>query len=171
MAYAGATYYHGGVVEIRVNSGAWTYVPAANFITNGYDHTVNSGTLSGIQAFAGISPRSGTGQAPFYRPDPYFIESRVDLSSFVNSGDTYQIRFRSGHTPNGEPAPPNNAPTLDGWVIDDVAVCSGSESVPTAVTLQGVAAHTVSSLGYLAVIPLALGVAALVLVRRKRATW
>lgn len=171
MAYAGATYYHGGVVEISVNSGAWTYVPAANFITNGYDHTVNSGTLLGIQAFAGISPRSGTGQAPFYRPDPYFIESRVDLSSFVNSGDTYQIRFRSGHTPNGEPAPPNNAPTLDGWVIDDVAVCSGSESVPTAVTLQGVAAHTVSSLGYLAVIPLALGVAALVLVRRKRATW
>ena len=88
----------------------------------------------------------------------------MDLSSFVNSGDTYQIRFRSGHTPN-------NAPILDGWVIDDVAVCSGSESVPTAVTLQGVAAHTVSSLGYLAVIPLALGVAALVLVRRKRATW
>ena len=106
----------GGVVEIRVNNGQWIDVGAANFRRNGYTYTIyeDSGSLlAGRMAFSGMASQ--------------YIESAVDLSSFVNTGDTFQIRF---YHANGGWSLSYNA---FGWHIDDVSFCS-AELAPMIMT-------------------------------------
>ncbi len=107
----GLVFYHqyrtetdvdGGVVEISINGGEdWEDVGAENFIENGYDSELLSGSgnpLSGRPAFSGASGSE-------------FIRSVVDLSAYA--GETALIRFRFGTNDNG---------AREGWYVDDISL-------------------------------------------------
>jgi len=104
----GSTGYDGGVVEINVNGGGWNDVGSSNFSKNGYNTTISTSynsPIAGRQAFSGDSGG--------------YVESVVNLSSLVNQGDTFQIRFREAN---------DSSVSDDGWYVDDVRVCTTSKA-------------------------------------------
>lgn len=123
----GLVFYHqyrtetdvdGGVVEISINGGdTWEDVGADNFIENGYDSELLSGSgnpLSGRPAFTGASGSE-------------FIRSVVDLSAYA--GETVLIRFRFGTNDSG---------AREGWYVDDISLMGNLVTVTnTACTDNG----------------------------------
>jgi len=100
------TFFDGGNVKISVNGGAWQLVPNEAFTFNTYngslETTNNTNPLAGEEAFTG-SALSGGGWGT----------SLVDLSGFVSSGDTIQIRFDMSKDGCGG---------ANGWYLDDFEV-------------------------------------------------
>ena len=123
----GLVFYHqystevdvdGGVVEISINGGAdWEDVGADNFIENGYDSELESGSgnpLSGRPAFNGTNGSE-------------FIRSVVDLTAYA--GETVLIRFRFGS---------NDSNAREGWYVDDISLMGNLVTVAnTACTDNG----------------------------------
>jgi hypothetical protein len=74
-----------GQVRISVNGGAFTLVPAGNFLTNGYaeGNIIGSGIANGLRAFNGDSPDYASGA---------FITSQAILGSF-SAGDRLVVQF------------------------------------------------------------------------------
>lgn len=96
--------WDGGVVEVSTNNGTTWSDLGPNFITNGYNGSLGTGSnLGGRNAFTGAS----TG----------FIQSVVNLSSFA--GQSVKIRFRFASDNNTGPA--TGTP---GWWIDDIVLYS-----------------------------------------------
>ncbi len=97
--------WDGAVVEISTNNGsAWSDIGAANFIKNGYNGSLGTGSaLAGRAAFTGLSGSS-------------FIESVVNLSAY--KGQSIKLRFRL--------ATDNNtvASGTPGWWVDDIVLRS-----------------------------------------------
>jgi hypothetical protein len=89
------------VVEVSTNGGTtWADVGEANFLKNGYTHTLDtccSNPLPGRKAFSGASD---------------WVQSQVDLSGLA--GDNVQVRFRVGSD--------NLIGTTTGWFVDDVEI-------------------------------------------------
>ncbi|WP_169433308.1 T9SS-dependent M36 family metallopeptidase [Lewinella cohaerens] len=123
----GLVFYHqystevdtdGGVVEISINGGAdWEDVGADNFIENGYNSELASGSgnpLSGRPAFSGASGGE-------------FLRSVVDLTAYA--GETVLIRFRFGS---------NDSNAREGWYVDDISLMGNLVTVTnTACTDNG----------------------------------
>ncbi|MFN8459816.1 MAG: matrixin family metalloprotease [Anaerolineae bacterium] len=96
--------YDGGIVEIKINGGAFSEVSSAKFIKNGYDQVISvdfSSPIGGHPAFTGESGG--------------YLESVVDLSDLVSQGDTLQVRFHQAN---------DNGDNATGWRVDDVKVCT-----------------------------------------------
>jgi hypothetical protein len=105
--------WDGGAIEVSINGGPWTYVPAAQFDQNGYTGTVGSApSLAGKQAFIGNSPGH-----------PAYITSSCLLAS-ANPGDLVNIRFVADYDNNttGNLTPP-------GWQISSVQIAQGLSGV------------------------------------------
>ena len=91
--------FNTGRLEIKVNDGDWTYVDDSHFLQNGYNYHVYNEPSENW----GFSGQSGQ-----------YIESRVDLSDFIQSGDTFQIRFFYKN---------EFADSRDGWYVDNTFIC------------------------------------------------
>ena len=118
LTYSTEVDVDGGVVEISINGGAdWEDVGADNFIENGYDSELESGSgnpLSGRPAFNGTNGSE-------------FIRSVVDLTAYA--GETVLIRFRFGS---------NDSNAREGWYVDDISLMGNLVTVAnTACTDNG----------------------------------
>ena len=113
----GMTFFHeynteadfdGGVIEISINGGeTWEDVGAENFVENGYDGILQSGSgnpLAGRPAFNGASPG--------------FKRTTIDLTPFA--GETVLVRFRFGT---------DNNTARDGWYVDDIVILGNLYSI------------------------------------------
>ncbi|MEM7028933.1 MAG: reprolysin-like metallopeptidase [Chloroflexota bacterium] len=112
--------YDGGVVEINVNDGGWQSIDPSHFTKNGYNRTIDSSAsaIDGQPAFSGDSE--------------LYLQSIVDLSSYVTAGDTAQIRFRQVTDNTGSDV---------GWYVDDVTVYLNNPIPPVTIDIT----KTVSS--------------------------
>jgi hypothetical protein len=93
--------FDGTVVEININNGGWNDIGAAAFTANGYNGviSVNFGSpIGGRSAFTGNFNGA-------------YATSTANLS--MNSGDTFQIRFRSAT---------DSSVSATGFFLDDVNV-------------------------------------------------
>ncbi|GAB3248614.1 M36 family metallopeptidase [Nocardioides dilutus] len=94
-----ATGFDGGVVEVSTDGTTWTDIGAANFVQNGYSHTISSSyssPIAGRPAFSGVSP---------------YVESVANLAAYV--GQSIRVRFRmASDTSVGDV----------GWTVDDVRI-------------------------------------------------
>jgi hypothetical protein len=105
--------YDGGAVEVSVNGGPYTYVPAAQFDQNGYNGTVpGAPSLAGKQGFVGNSAGH-----------PAFITSSCLLAG-VNAGDTVNVRFVADYDNNT-----TGNLTPSGWQIGSAALSEGAGGV------------------------------------------
>jgi len=101
--------WDGGAVEVSINGGPWTYVPAGAFDQNGYTGVVSSApALSGKQAFVGNSAGH-----------PAYITSSCLLAG-ANPGDTVNVRFVAAYDygATGNLTPP-------GWQVANVQLSEG----------------------------------------------
>ena len=91
--------YDGGILEISTDGGTtYTYVPAASFLSNGYNTAMDATTvLAGKTAWSGNSGG--------------FIKTVVDLTPYANQ--SIKLRFRNTN---------DNGTNLEGWYIDDIAI-------------------------------------------------
>lgn len=111
-------YFHGGVVEINVNGDGWRDVGRANFLKHGYNATISAAfdnPLAGRPAFSGHSNT--------------YVESVVDLSSFVKPNDRFEIRFRKTTDTESQPSL-----IKSGWAIDDILLCGDTPTVGPTIT-------------------------------------
>ncbi len=109
--------FDGGVLDISVDGGPWTYVSSAAFLSGGYTGTLfyNGNPLGGLKGWC-----EGTVGA--------MTQVRVDLSSWA--GHDVQVRWHMGE---------DGSVALEGWSIDDVAfentvvenVCRTAPPAPT----------------------------------------
>ena len=98
--------YDGGVLEIKIGSGAWTDILTAGgtFVSGGYGSTLSSSwnnPLGGRQAWSGTT----TG----------FITTLVNLPSAA-SGQAIQLRWRCGS---------DSGVSGTGWYVDTVSIATG----------------------------------------------
>ncbi|MEM7455684.1 MAG: PEP-CTERM sorting domain-containing protein [Planctomycetota bacterium] len=107
------TGFDGGAVLIQVNGGSFNYVPAPN-VTD-YDQVMDASTdtLGGLEAYTGNSGGA-------------YFTSNVNLSSLVNPGDSFAIRFAQGEDSSG---------SGDGWYIDDLTLSSSVSAIPEPTAL------------------------------------
>jgi len=104
-------FWDGGKVYISVNGGAFTAVPGASFLANGYNGTVTSSSsslLSGQPAFVENSPGF------------VFIDSVANLGTF-SAGTTIRVRFTAANDENTAGA------SLPNWEINSVSLTQGGE--------------------------------------------
>lgn len=103
------TSWDGGAVEVSINGGPWTYVPATQFDQNGYTGVVESApALLGKQAFVGNSAGH-----------PAYITSTCLLAGAL-PGDKVNVRFVAAYDygTTGNLTPP-------GWQISSVQISQG----------------------------------------------
>lgn len=105
-----APLWDGGQVRISVNGGAFTPVPPANFLENGYalGNLVGNGVMLGQRAFNGNSPGYSNGD---------FITSKALLGTFKKN-DTVVVQFLGAW---------DDCTTADvpGWVIKNFKLAYG----------------------------------------------
>ncbi len=151
--------YDGGNLEISVDGGAYTLVPAAAYTFNAYNTTLitagggNTNPIAGQAAFSGTDGGVVGGS---------WGQSQIDLAALgVTPGSTVRLRYNMGT---------DGCAGVDGWYVDDVRVytCGG----PTAVSLSALETSETPTMAttWLAVAGIAvLGAAAVILRRRARA--
>ncbi len=105
------TAWDGGQIRVSVNGGAFTTLPLAAFIQNGYNGTVGPGSTSDLNGQPGFIAES-SGYAASY------VVSTANLGLF-NPGDTLRIQFFAGSDSNTRGQVPN-------WEIDQVALTQGN---------------------------------------------
>jgi len=96
-----------GIIRISVNGGEFTYVPADNFMLNGYTEgkIVGSGIANGLRGFNGDSPGYANGE---------FITSKALLGTF-NKNDKLVVQFVGAWDDC-------TTASVPGWVIDSVSL-------------------------------------------------
>jgi hypothetical protein len=101
--------FDGGVVEVSLNGGPWTYIPAVQFDQNGYNGTITEAALGGKRGF--VDNSSG---------HPAYITSSCLLAG-ANPGDQVNVRFTAAYDNNttGNLTPP-------GWQISNVQITQGA---------------------------------------------
>jgi hypothetical protein len=90
--------WDGAVVDISVNGGAFTYVPEASFMENGYTRTCTPTSMCELRNMRVFGGSSGG-----------FITSVADLGSFTK-GDTLRVQFRAAWDIDGGGS----------WIVDNV---------------------------------------------------
>ena len=106
--------FDGGVLEIKIGSGAFQDIIAAggSFVTGGYVRALSTGfsnPLGGRQAWTGTSGGGTT---------PAFITTTVNLPASA-SGQTIQLRWRAGFDSSV-------SPTGAGWYVDSIQISASS---------------------------------------------
>ena len=101
--------FDGGILEVSVNGGPWTQVPAANFTYNAYNGALqpasgNTNPLAGLQAFTGTDGGSVGGT---------WGRSHANLTGLAVSGDSIRLRLSLGS---------DGCTGAFGWYVDDVTV-------------------------------------------------
>ncbi len=100
--------FDGGILEVSVNRGPWTQVPAANFTYNAYNATLegagNTNPLAGRAAFTGSDGGSVGGT---------WGRSHANLTGLANAGDSIRLRLSFGS---------DGCAGAFGWYVDDVTV-------------------------------------------------
>ncbi|HOK76373.1 MAG TPA: immunoglobulin domain-containing protein [Verrucomicrobiota bacterium] len=96
-----------GIVRISVNGGEFTYVPADNFMLNGYAEgaIIGNGIAIGLRGFNGDSPGYADGE---------FITSKAMLGTF-NKNDKLVVQFVGAWDDC-------TTASVPGWVIDSVSL-------------------------------------------------
>jgi len=95
---SGTSCADGGVLEVALDGGSFSQVPANQFLQGGYTGTVGGGSgnpLAGSEAWCGLASA--------------YDQVIVDISPYA--GHDAQFRFRLGT---------NNASPREGWYIDDI---------------------------------------------------
>jgi len=98
----------GGVLEVAVDGGAFTQIPAGQFLNGAYNGTVAGGSgnpLAGSPAWCGLASA--------------YDHVIVDVSPYA--GHDAQFRFRLGT---------NNSSPREGWYIDDIKVQGCGSGTP-----------------------------------------
>jgi PKD repeat protein len=131
-ASSGTVGYDGGVLEIKIGSGAFTDILAAggSFVGGGYNHTLSSSfgnPLAGRQAWSG---QSGA-----------FVSTVINLPSAA-LGQSVQFRWRCGS---------DSSTATTGWYLDNVSLstqscCTNGPSITTQPLSQTVLAGSSASL-------------------------
>lgn len=125
--------YDGGIVQFRVNGGAWSPVPKSRFLFNAYNSNLafpnesNTNPLAGLDAFTGSDAGSVQGS---------WGQSQIDLTGLASAGNTLQLRFDFGL---------DACTGLVGWYVDDVHTYTCADpndlgirqQAPTASVLPG----------------------------------
>lgn len=147
--------YDGGNLEISINGGPYTLVPAAAYTFNPYNTTFasapgNTNPLAGQLAFSGTDGGSVGGS---------WGQSQVDLAlAGVAPGDTIRLRYNMGTDGCGG---------IDGWYVDDVRVYTCGAPTALGLTELGATQTTETSTLWLAVVGVAVLAAAVVVLRRR----
>lgn len=126
--------WDGGAIFVRVNGGAFTYVPLVSFLANGYNGTVlpnSASDLHGVQAFVENSPGLLAGD---------FITSSALLGIF-GAGDTVQVMFKAAGDTN------SSGPLLEDWVIDNVALLEAN-AIPEPSSLMVLGFGMAAAIGW-----------------------
>jgi Zn-dependent metalloprotease len=110
--------FDGGQLMISVNGGAFTLVPQANFIYNGYNLTLASAGAGNTNPRAGQRAWSGTDGGAV---DGTWGRSIVSLAGLASAGQTIQLRWDMSTDGCGG--------TTFGWYVDNVTVYA---CLPTA---------------------------------------
>ncbi len=108
--YDTETSWDGGVVEISTDGGSNWADLGPQFIQNGYNETIEVNPASGI-----------SGREAFTGNSLGYIQSKVDLSSFVGQTAKIRFRFASDEYVGG-----------NGWWVDDIVVVDAKEIVNQA---------------------------------------
>ena len=103
--------FDGGQLMLSVNGGAFTLVPQANFIYNGYNLTLASAAAGNTNPRASQRAWSGTDGGAV---DGTWGKSIVDLTGLVAAGDTIQLRWDMSTDGCGG--------TTFGWYVDNVVL-------------------------------------------------
>jgi len=102
--YDGAA-YDGGVVDININDGGWSIIDLSHFLKNGYNTVIADGdfgsSLRNLPAYGGSSVG--------------YVESIINLSSLVSTGQSFQIQFRQVTDASESGV---------GWTVDNILICS-----------------------------------------------
>jgi Zn-dependent metalloprotease len=110
--------FDGGQLMISVNGGAFTLVPQANFLYNGYNRTFATAGQGNSNPRAGQTAWSGTDGGAV---DGTWGRSIVSLAGLASAGQTIQLRWDMSTDGCGG--------TTFGWYVDDVTVYA---CLPTA---------------------------------------
>lgn len=114
--------FDGGLLEVRINGGAFTYVPNSSLTGTGY--TPDFDGVDGLGQKTGFSSTSaGYGGGSF-------VNTTAALGTFA-PGDTVVVRFVGGWDESSAFASPN-------WVIDNVSV-TGAVPEPGTLAFLGLA--------------------------------
>jgi hypothetical protein len=118
--------YDGGNVRVSVNGGAYSQVPASDFLVNPYNRSLvgsgNTNPMAGQAAFSGTDGGRVSGS---------WGVSQLSLNGVAAPGDTVRLRFDFGV---------DGCNGVDGWYLDDVKVCSlvvGAGRVPDGAFAPG----------------------------------
>ena len=105
--------WDGGNLKISVNGGEFMVVPAAAFIFNPYNSTLNTAAQGNTNPLAGQPGFTGTDGGEVTGS---WAESQIDLTKLgVKAGDTIQLRFDMGM---------DGCTGIDGWYVDDIKLQS-----------------------------------------------
>jgi hypothetical protein len=119
--------FDGGNVNISVDGGPWTLVPATSFTFNPYNMTLataaqgNTDPLAGQPAFSGSDGGSVEGS---------WGRSFVNLAPHVGPGQSFRVRFSLGSDGCGG---------LFGWYMDDFTVYTCTSNQKPTITINDVA--------------------------------
>jgi hypothetical protein len=117
------TVFDGGVVEVSVNAGGFSYLPNSSFTSGGYNATGSvDGTAVTFLGTPGGSNVMFSGTIP--------TTSNADLTASLTPGDTLQFQFKFASDPSV---------SASGWHIDAFAltnVVAPSSDVPEPATLS-----------------------------------
>ncbi len=106
-------YLDGGKVEISSNNGSTWIDARPYFLQNGYNGLLNANAPQpNTYAFTGSSYATGTNNSG------QFMQSVIDLSSFVNQPIKIRFRYQTNASNAGNQ-------TYDGWYIDDISLTNG----------------------------------------------
>ncbi|MDR6805918.1 Zn-dependent metalloprotease [Dyadobacter sp. BE34] len=105
--------WDGGNIKFSINNGAWTEVPPAAFIANGYNNVLTSSAAGSSNPLAGQFAFTGTDQGSVTGS---WGQSQINLNAAgigLVPGNTIKFRFEVGTDICGG---------VEGWYVDDIRV-------------------------------------------------
>jgi Zn-dependent metalloprotease len=107
------TFFDGGIVNISVDAGPFTQIPATAIVFNGYNSRLsldNTNPLAGRDAWTGVNLIPGV-----------WGTTLIDLSGFVTGGESVQFLFQFGK---------DGCTGTIGWFVDDFELLTCPTTVP-----------------------------------------
>jgi Zn-dependent metalloprotease len=114
--------WDGGNVWISVNGRAFTQIPAAAFLFNPYNATLQTAAAGNTNPMAGQPAFTGTDAGELVSSWGTSIVDLTATGTRIRTGDTVQFRFDMGM---------DGCTGIDGWYVDDVtvSVCGATAAV------------------------------------------
>jgi bacillolysin len=106
--------WDGAQVEISINGGAFALVPAANYVFNPPNSTLNSVIDGNTNPNAGEPAWTGTNVGtPANQPPGSWGTTIIDLSSLADPGNTIKLRFTASQ---------DGCNGVEGWYVDNIRI-------------------------------------------------